>query len=352
MDPQLEEDLAEALGDCDPLELVLQDPLLAEVAEEVLHSCQEESASESDAVDGIPQNDTFQTSRYRSGIPSDSSHKNVTSVITPLEGTRKHIRVLSHTCVCCSRPARGIFYYGAKVCDSCRVFFGRSIKNELYKSFFCENNCTQSSDARSWIKCQRCRFDELRKAGMNIPNKKRKDSGGISIQAIFAPNENVWQYYRKQTEILLVSSKALNPAETLIVENLTVRHCKLGNDIMAKLLKQNEQILLDHLNFIYHGYKLPLQTVKLTFDYLLFNMQQIFLESSGLIKNKLSSRDMNCLVLANYPLCHEFMDALRINESFYSETDLKNGTDLFVNSVMDGLDSTGRDKVVQIHTKV
>ncbi len=356
MDPQLEEDLAEALGDCDPLELVLQDPLLAEVAEEVLLSCQDDDANvflcgTEDSLKALSQ-----ASPTGSFISSDSSCDNsvdgIVNTPSELTGTVQVKRIFK--CVCCDRPARGIYYYGAQVCDSCRAFFGRSIRNEAYKTFYCAENCTESSDRRAWMKCQWCRFDQLCKVGLNIPKRKvTKSSWKPHTQSMFGPNDGTYMYCKRQTELLLISSQTLTHTEKLVVENFISKQSTVAYDAMGRFLKRNEQALHEQLDFLYNGTKIPIRTAKLLLDYYIFSFQEAFREkSSWLITNTLSLKDITRLVGANYPLCHEFLEAIQMNKSYFSSIDMEKEIEVLVNCVTKGLDHAGKETILQIHSKV
>ncbi len=68
--------------------------------------------------------------------------------------------------VCRTNEAKkGHNHYGARVCQSCRTFFRRSVLSENYKRVVCSplKGC---GDARSWRTCRLCRFKRCLAAGM------------------------------------------------------------------------------------------------------------------------------------------------------------------------------------------
>ncbi len=335
MDPQIEKDFAEVLGDLDPLESLLQDPLLAEVAEEVLNSSQEDIPYDSDTVSFVSSSPNGKHDASCSNKLSDVDHS--TPATTCLDNYK--LTRYAHKCVCCGRPAKGIQYFGAKICNGCKSFFARSVKDNMYKNYLCVNDCKVSVDAgQSWLKCQYCRFDQLCKVGLRISKNTKK-------------NRAVDRHFTDQTRLLLVNSITLSVEETLRVEKITVTVSKMGLEFFGRLAKENEHVLPDYLKFLYHGREIPLSTLKVTFDYLLFGFKQIIDETnSWMISGKLSSRDINRLIVANYPLCQEILEACKMNESKQGE--IEDEIDAIMMSAMEGLDITGKSKVNKIHTEV
>ncbi len=298
MDPQLEEDLVEALGGCDPLELVLQDPLLAEVALDMIESSQEEHLEGQD-----------KTGEGQQMLPG---------------------RV--HKCVCCSNPARGIRYYGAVICDGCRAFFKRSIKDNLHKSYLC--HCDVPYGSKSWIKCQRCRFDKLCRGGLMIPYAKVVHKHCTSL----AQNH-------------LLATASLTPDELARVEQMTIMQAKAEYKNYGKLVRSNEYILRESLSFLYHGTQISMKTTKLTFNFMMFSFQKMFNQNhSWLFDNKMSSKDTKRLLSSNYPLCLELMEACKMNEGTLDQ--LKEEIDVFVACAKEGLDTDDKNKVCEIHREV
>ena len=64
-------------------------------------------------------------------------------------------------------------HYGGKACISCRAFFRRSVRNEAYKSFKCNNlqsafNGKCEINSTSWTSCRYCRFQQCLVSGLKI----------------------------------------------------------------------------------------------------------------------------------------------------------------------------------------
>lgn len=55
------------------------------------------------------------------------------------------------SCLVCGKKTEGHFYYGGQCCMSCRAFFWRSIRNEVYTSFECARSKSCKIDSR-WAK--------------------------------------------------------------------------------------------------------------------------------------------------------------------------------------------------------
>ncbi len=125
----------------------------------------------------------------------------------------------------------------------------------------------------------------------------------------------------------------------------------LAYGIVSKLLRQNETVLQENLNFIYYGTKIPSCTAKLTLAYLVFSFKESFLnKDSYLIENTLSPKDISRLVNANYPLCHELTETLRIKDC--PLINMENEVEAMVQSVMKELDDSDKDKVSRLYSKV
>ncbi|GBP73786.1 Nuclear hormone receptor family member nhr-25 [Eumeta japonica] len=71
-----------------------------------------------------------------------------------------------HTCPVCGDYANGL-HYGIYTCESCKLFFKRSIQMNRQYEYHCRNarnNCMISISTRSF--CRSCRFKKCLEAGM------------------------------------------------------------------------------------------------------------------------------------------------------------------------------------------
>ena len=59
-------------------------------------------------------------------------------------------------CLICGGNAGKHVHYGGQACYSCKAFFRRAVKDDVYKKFSCaEKNC--KIDSKSWRSCKWCR---------------------------------------------------------------------------------------------------------------------------------------------------------------------------------------------------
>ena len=73
----------------------------------------------------------------------------------------------SKTCSVCHGESETFHLnYGASTCFSCRAFFRRTVQKDCYSKYICKTNGNCPIDPQSRRKCQRCRFDQCMRAGM------------------------------------------------------------------------------------------------------------------------------------------------------------------------------------------
>ena len=77
--------------------------------------------------------------------------------------------------VCLDGDAGHHKHYGGKACISCRAFFRRSVHNDAYQTFACNNIATNDSEmkpcninSKSWGSCRYCRFEQCLASGLKI----------------------------------------------------------------------------------------------------------------------------------------------------------------------------------------
>lgn len=96
------------------------------------------------------------------------------------------------SCMVCRSVAARYNFYGTTVCNSCRVFFRRSVMGSCHGAYACKNssngnvsngkicnsnssngssnndsNSSCSISSRSWKSCRKCRFERCLAVGMN-----------------------------------------------------------------------------------------------------------------------------------------------------------------------------------------
>ncbi len=361
MDPQLEEDFAEALEGCDPMQFLLQDPDLADVAQDVLEILDNEDidavANCDERFEDVTDINVGSTSGDDSGMstksPSLSPHSgdSESNSKDEADGYPKKSNGRTSTykfkCVACGRPARGYHYFGAIVCNGCRSFFCRAIKNDSYKSYIC-------SEA---FKCQHCRFEMLLQAGMKIPdnnNKIQKFSKDLHAEnfVYVGKKGSLTRMYLDKTRELLTNADSLTLTEKTSVEEITSWQFSISVEIFRRLIRTNLGLFRETLQTYYTGHRHSLKTQKLVEDYLTYGIQKSYSERDcWAIKDNLSSRDRAKLVTANYPLIMEFMEAFKLRSEESGE--LSREVDGYVGSMVEGLDSDDERQVLfDIHKEV
>ncbi len=365
MDSQLEEDLAEALDGCDPMQFVLKDPCLAEVAEEVYNFLQEDCEASNDSDLRFEDlNDSLESPNSSvSALSGESerfeesydlqSHIQIESI--PDVPPEKSCRINKKCkCVACGRPAKGFLYYGAMVCNGCRAFFARAIKDEDYKTFACVQDC----DSKSWKKCRNCRFNNLCEVGMKVPGK------AVTMRALVKAKDRYFDFdcppedkgvvklYLNKARDLMLATTSLTNAEKMTVEEITAWQTKLSASLIQKLIRKNMEVFTTMLDFMYHGNQVPIQVVKLIENYMTYGSQEYYVkQGSWAVIDNLKSKDRARLVAANFPLVFEFSEALKVQSHKF--WDMKNEIKEYVETLVDGFsDQDEKEYLKQIHSEV
>ncbi len=374
MDSDLVEDLEEALEGVDPVEFLLADPDLMGVAEEVwgLINCQEEDGSNrfedvtatEPAVDGIEQDHLYDNGAGLSlemGVASPASSSgspwsDASSPAQPVDTKSKRSaprkrhgrRTVGATCLACDRPARGYHYYGVVVCNSCRAFFARAIKDDAYKNFICEIGGIENACCTNTKSCQKCRFNLCLKIGMTIPDGESSKTANCSK----THNENVNLENKRvavvndrnneelcagygnivvqQARRLLQLADTLTEDEKLAMQDLTARQVKLAYISIANLVRSNINIFVAAMEFFYEGKSYPLEMHKQTEDYMLYHSANNREALNEFPLNKLKKKDVSKLIMANFPLAAEYVNAYNMNK----RTGVKEQVEDYINTLI------------------
>ncbi len=343
MDPQLEEDLADALEGCDPVEFLLQDPDLADVAQDVLQILDNEELDVDiderfeDVTNVIHAGSSSgdDDSGLSTNVPSLSPHSGSDCASISKDDAdeipkKSNGKTSSYKfkCVACARPAKGYRYFGAIVCNGCRSFFCRALKNDSYKSY----TCSETS------KCQHCRFEMLLQAGMKVP-----DNGDNFVYV--GENGSMTRMYLDKSRELLTNGKLLTLAEKASVEAITSWQMSISIQIFRRLIRTNVQVFREMVQTYYTGQGPNLKTQKLIEDYLTYGIKKSYSERDiWALKDNLSSKDRAKLVTSNYPLVLEFTEAFKLSSQESGK--MCNEVDRFVGCMVDGLDDEEEKQVL------
>ena len=131
--------------------------------------------------------------------------------------------------VCLDGDAGHHKHYGGKACISCRAFFRRSVHNDAYQTFICNNIATNDSEikpcninSKSWGSCRYCRFEQCLASGLKIslvlkPNQRtsrNKESfkiAGALKRSTPSPNGNSLSTTGfTNSEVIVICNKAFH----------------------------------------------------------------------------------------------------------------------------------------------
>ncbi len=299
----MQEDLAEVLEGLDPMELLIQDPTLAEVAEELMIKGIES------AVFGEGSSDGSSMCTLSNLEQSAGSTDNTESGIELATGSNSSAIVKTNTkssCEVCGRPAEKHLNYGAMTCNSCRAFFTRSSKNNAYENFVCVNAHINNSDickidSASWKSCKKCRFKRCQQLGMKLKLKSLYESCGSS-----SPYPD-----KEHLRMALTLTDKLTNDDRAYIRSMVIKRldCKMEN--RGRFFMRDPEHLRMHLNQTYHGQAMTLKDFKLYEDFFVYGQIQTFSEGE-FIADGMTKKDRVRLLSANYPLAMEFFEAYRI----------------------------------------
>ncbi len=333
MDPDLEVDLAEALDGLDPVELLLEDPLLQTVASEVF-----DLASDGERIQDVTTNgedllpvfnveDSNSNSSDgatpspggSSGYPSSVESDPLAAVKLDKKSQNKSgIDGIKALCVACQKPARGYRYYGVVVCNGCRAFFARSVKDDTYSDFICDQEAEAGqclTNSKSYAICQKCRFDRCIEVGMLIPNKKKSSKKKPSVKSggcgeIIEAVEMIVQ----KSQRMLQPTNTWSLAEKRSMEAIVSSQFRRGHVDMTNIVLSNMDVFEAALENLYHGKCFPLRLNKLYEDYINYSAGRTYVDSDELAFDRLGANDKLRLVQGNFPLVSEFVMACKMNQ--------------------------------------
>ncbi len=301
MDLNLQEDLVEALEGLDPLELLLEDPSLADLAEEVCRfpepdlDCDEELIGTSDS-DGSDV--TTLTKRQLKDHGLNLNNRREDEVNTKKKKRFKNKKAL---CRICERLSHCHNYYGATTCNSCRAFFARASKNNAHDSFVCTNSNYERQcviDSASWKSCKKCRYSKCQRMGMKLASEL------VNIENV----HEVPYFFAIHMRMSLSFYDTLTEDETSLLRDITFKRIKLKMEHRRKFHLKDINLYKEGLELLYNGRPVSLKSFKSWEDFLIYGQVQAFMEGE-LNSDRMTKKDRLRLLMANLKLVNEFFEA-------------------------------------------
>ncbi len=310
MERQLQEDLLDALDGLDPLELLIQDPELASVAEAVFSLPVADTESSADILPYKENNNNLVVA-YSTGNSANSpkepyeSNKTIKSEPCVESGTNKKQKESGNACKVCNQVAKGHYHYGALVCTSCRAFFTRATKNGSFEDFVCvseeaEGNCL--IDSRSYRACKKCRFSKCLLSGMKIPAKYNSSQFGLYT--------NLYPYVHNLRGALAFGS-GVTTEERLFLRDLCLKRFRVVTERRARFMTRDLEVYRQSIERFYGAGNFSLSTFKSFEDFMVYGQVEAFAEV-GELADSLTRKDRTRLLTSNFALGHEFFEAYRL----------------------------------------
>ena len=226
------------------------------------------------------------------------------------------------SCQICKKLAAKHNCYGAQACESCRVFFRRTVQNKTHILFECkkENECVMDSISRK--SCQSCRYNLCLKAGMNpswiMTDKERKAKQNLR-------REKILEEKRKRTsdnpEMKLVVPRAPDvgfTTEESLKLNLTVSWAKKYRfTVLCDSLCQDLSPLGIYCDMVFGVRSPPGKFLQYMEDQerIAFRGMALGLEEM----EDLHEEDRITLVENNFPVAFSLMSAMLFDENYFEQ---------------------------------
>ncbi len=341
MEQTLQEDLAQALDGLDPLAMLMQDPAMANVAEEVLLCQADDEITDNKRLDG---SNGGSPEHQKSADPSPPYSPEMAK---PWKTDKKRRRRLCKDganvlCKVCDRPSEGHSYYGVVACNSCRSFFFRSIKNGDYHKFLCISiDDTQKCmiDSVSWRTCMKCRFEKCMQMGMRVPT----ESPMKSFEEEFMQNVIFVKHLRNS----LALSNKLTIDEKTLLRDMTIKYFTTKVSQRIKFLTSRLDIYKEMLEQIYLGKIFTLEGFKSWEEYFVFRQMEAY-SNGELSQDNMTKKDRARLLKTNCVLANEFSDAFLIHEIQSNEQDFTE----YAHMIINGIWSMNKKNCNMIHEQV
>ncbi len=328
MESELQKDLEEALEGVDPLELLIQDPVLAELAQDLCSI-----PVESEAVIGS------QVTALGNGCDSKTSSSKRIYCANKSWGEDG-----LKSCKVCEQASKCYVHYGALVCASCRAFFSRAIKNRKFEEYVCvssdiaeSNNCL--IDSKAYKTCKKCRFSQCLLSGMRIPDKySSKDV------------KNFHTYpFMSQFRQALAFCDIVTTEERRLLRDVTLNRFKIMMECRSKFMTSDLNVFKQILEWHYQGQIFPLRTSRAFEDFTVYCFVRA-LSDSGEFADNLTRRDRVKLLSKNSFLAYAIFAA---QERLLGAVPMKREDfNLRIDLILEELGHTERNECIKIRKNV
>ncbi len=332
MELELQSDLIEALEGIDPSEFLIDDPLLAAIANDI--NCDGSGLTLKDnLVNGETAKQANVKKRYNK---SDDK---------------------SYICVVCGASAKGFYYYGAIVCSSCRAFFKRSIQGESYKDFLCQQGDGECKiDSKLWHRCRLCRFNLCLKQDMIIPGTT-KNSSATSGEEGRQGREALRTYlmgcmeetFSNRFKNLLSPLYLSEMMEMSALKKILQIHPNVENRVLQTFLKDDLTYLYQMTEFSFLGKPSPIYMNKGVEDYIMLCGSESLIKFARELRDNVASKDHSRLAKSNTPLILEYLAASRIGTVLHPVAEQARH---YENLLRDEPDKETARRMYKIHSKV
>ncbi len=307
MESELQDDLFQVLEGLDPVEFLLDDPNLVEVAEEVLNCPDDPTNLIHGKVNEITDTcvsltNTSSCKHNSSGATEALDSSSCCSLKTLHNSQSKQHRVKT-PCTVCDGPSEGHNYYGAVACNSCRSFFFRSFKDDKHKTFFCKGDDINQQcpvDFGTPMSCEKCRFQKCLAKGMKIPEE-------------YANEFTKSVAFIETLRFAMVLCSHLTDDDMSFIRDITIKKMDVRFKLRTRYVTRDLDMFKQSLELIYEGKSVALKSFKTWEDFLVYGQVQAFV-GGELAVDHMTKRDRVQLLTKNFPLVNEFFEAYMIKE--------------------------------------
>ncbi len=304
MDSELEQDLFEVLGGLDPFELLVEDPSLIPLMQDIERDPHEDEAVQLCSISEIRP----------ASVEKDKEQR----------GERKgRNKDKSNTCTVCAKHSKCYKYYGTMTCTSCREFFSRSIKGGAYKTFLCRDPVANSScsiNSKSWISCRSCRFNQCLAAGMAIPETLKVNESYLTDNSAHEQATHRLIETEQRNDLVIKVKGLVQPSliitgeEKLIIQQLSLNSIDLATKIVSGLCSNNIDVFGDVLKHMFYGDMYPMSMKKRVEEYMMFCITEIYTRDNLPPRDSLKTSDRFRLLKGNIPIINEYYSAIRLGK--------------------------------------
>ncbi len=345
-------------GGIDPIQIIMEEPELKDIAIARNGDCDPSShlmVSNNDEYIGTLKDTTgvqySQTGLF--GKIKDPCYATNKADVVPINSTvyqskeatktaAQNIQLVSAAglvpCTVCSKISKVTNSFGVDACGSCRAFFVRSTKDHAYKSFVCATAmCNCLVDSKSWLSCQKCRFDNCLKAGMKVPLRKKSISTCVS-KVKQGPDRffMLAQVTKSMKDLLLSPLASITLVEEIQLDQFSDKQIEMGNSSICKVMQSDLDILKQFLELYFQSRPFPLKTQKRMWDYVTYSGIQSAKDEDHNPWDNLCTSDRITLALNNIPLVSEFTMTKKLCKADDAKRDFCN----IIKSLLSSADDT------------